>query len=126
MTFSEPHKRALLFDMDGVLTDSEPLWRRAEIEIMGDVGLRLTERDCKRTQGLRIDEAVVYWFARARWAGRSCEDVARGIVDRAAEPIGNEGKPRRSALHDRNKTAGIPGDARRSFECVGSRRRYEP
>jgi len=94
MPSHEPQPRgALLFDMDGVLIDSEPLWRRAEIEIFGDVGLRLSERDCRRTQGLRIDDAVGYWFARAPWAGPSCEDVARAIVDRVAGLIGEEGKP---------------------------------
>jgi sugar-phosphatase len=94
MPLHEPqHVGALLFDMDGVLIDSEPLWRRAEIEIFGDVGLPLTESDCERTQGLRIDEAVGYWFARAPWPGTSCEDVARAIVDRVAGLIGKEGKP---------------------------------
>ena len=51
-------ERALIFDMDGVLIDSEPLWRRAEIQIFGDVGLVLKDADCFETQGLRIDEAM--------------------------------------------------------------------
>ena len=93
MPCCEWQHRALIFDMDGVLIDSEPLWRRAEIEIFGDVGLRLTHRDCMKTTGLRIDEAVGYWFARVPWTGRSCEEVARRIVDRVALLIGKEGKP---------------------------------
>jgi len=32
---------AILFDMDGTLIDSEPLWLKAEIEIMAEVGCRL-------------------------------------------------------------------------------------
>jgi len=29
---------AILFDMDGTLIDSEPLWLKSEIEIMAEVG----------------------------------------------------------------------------------------
>jgi sugar-phosphatase len=85
--------RALIFDMDGVLIDSEPLWRRAEIEIFREVGLTLVDADCYQTQGYRIDEAVAFWFERAPWSGRSCEDVAESIVARMAELIRSEGEP---------------------------------
>jgi len=89
----EARERAVLFDMDGVLIDSEPLWRRAEIEAFGEVGLELSDQDCLATQGLRIDEAVAYWFARSPWAGRSREEVARRIVDRVARLIRSEAEP---------------------------------
>jgi HAD superfamily hydrolase (TIGR01509 family) len=91
-------ERALIFDMDGVLIDSEPLWRRAEIEIFGDVGLVLEDADCFETQGLRIDEAVAFWYERAPWTGRSCEDVATSIVSRMALMIRSEGEPMPGAL----------------------------
>ena len=84
---------ALIFDMDGVLIDSEPLWRRAEIEIFAGVGLRLEETDCYQTQGLRIDEAVAYWYARAPWQGTAPEAVAESIVDRMVDLIRSEGTP---------------------------------
>jgi sugar-phosphatase len=86
-------ERALVFDMDGVLIDSEPLWRRAEIDVFGEVGLVLEEADCFQTQGLRIDEAVAFWYERAPWTGRSCEDVATSIVSRVAVMIRSEGEP---------------------------------
>lgn len=86
-------ERALIFDMDGVLIDSEPLWRRAEIEIFGSVGLRLVEADCFKTQGLRIDEAVAYWFERHPWDGKPCAQVADEIVSRMVKLIHAEGEP---------------------------------
>ena len=36
---------AILFDMDGTLVDSEPLWLEAEIEVMESVGCNWTQED---------------------------------------------------------------------------------
>lgn len=54
--------KAVIFDMDGVLIDSEPLWKIAEIEGFGKVGINLTNTDCEETVGLRIDEVVKLWY----------------------------------------------------------------
>ena len=85
--------RALIFDMDGVLIDSEPLWRRAERACFGEVGLALTDDDCLQTQGLRIDEAVAYWYDRAPWPDKSIPEVATHIVERMGELIRKEARP---------------------------------
>jgi beta-phosphoglucomutase-like phosphatase (HAD superfamily) len=50
--------QAIIFDMDGVLIDSEPLWKIAEVEAFAKVGLNLTYTDCEETVGLRIDQVV--------------------------------------------------------------------
>ncbi|MFP6655831.1 MAG: hexitol phosphatase HxpB, partial [Myxococcota bacterium] len=85
--------RALIFDLDGVLIDSEPLWQRAQIECFAEVGVHLNVTDCLQTQGQRIDEAVAFWFERTPWAGPSCEIVAETIIDRMDTLIREEGKP---------------------------------
>jgi len=84
--------RALIFDMDGVLIDSEPLWRRAEVQCFGDVGLEIEESDCFQTQGMRLDEAVAFWFARSPWTGQSCKDVEWAVLRRMSELIRAEGE----------------------------------
>ena len=43
---------AILFDMDGVLIDSEPFWREAQIEVFASVGKTFTEEDCAETMGI--------------------------------------------------------------------------
>jgi sugar-phosphatase len=86
-------ERGLIFDMDGVLIDSEPLWRRAEIEEFATVGLDLVEADCLETQGLRIDEAVDFWFRRAPWTKPTPDVVAAAIVERMVVLIESEGDP---------------------------------
>lgn len=75
--------RSVIFDMDGLLIDSEPLWREAEIAVFDSVGLRLTDAMCRETTGLRIDEAVRYWHTRFPWNGPGCAAVAEQVLDAA-------------------------------------------
>jgi HAD superfamily hydrolase (TIGR01509 family) len=56
--------KAAIFDMDGVLIDSEPFWQESEIEVFDTIGLKLTHEMCRETTGLRIDHAVEYWLKR--------------------------------------------------------------
>lgn len=47
---------AAIFDMDGLLIDSEPLWDRAELDVMASLGVDITRRhELPDTLGLRID-----------------------------------------------------------------------
>lgn len=79
--------RAVIFDVDGVLIDSEPLWQEAEIEVFGEVGLTLDRRACLETIGLRSDELVAYWYARRPWTGRTVGDVERALLRVVTEHI---------------------------------------
>ncbi len=83
---------AVIFDMDGLLVDSEPLWVRAEIEVFGEVGVALREEDCALTKGLRTDDVIAYWHARRPWTGPSPLDVERRLVARVAELVRSEGR----------------------------------
>lgn len=56
------HIQAVIFDMDGVLIDSEPLWRIAMIQGFGDIGIEFTDEDCRKTTGMRFKEVVEHWF----------------------------------------------------------------
>ncbi len=84
---------AVIFDMDGLLIDSEPLWVRAEIEVFGSVGVDLDESDCARTKGLRVDDVVAYWAARRGFASASPSDVEARLVARVVELVRAEGVP---------------------------------
>ncbi|MCZ7686477.1 MAG: hexitol phosphatase HxpB [Sandaracinaceae bacterium] len=85
--------RAAIFDMDGLLVDSEPTWRRTEVEVLATVGLALTEAMCEATTGLRIEEVVRHWHAHAPWEGRAARRVAARIVDRMVEHVRERGAP---------------------------------
>jgi len=84
--------KAVIFDMDGVLVDSEPFWRRAQVRIFGDVGLSLTPGDTDQTMGVRIDEVVQFWFDRHPWTGVDLSDVSEAIVDEVIRLVRLEGK----------------------------------
>jgi HAD superfamily hydrolase (TIGR01509 family) len=73
---------AVIFDMDGLLIDSEPLWRQAERAAFAEVGVILSDEDCELTMGFRTDEVIAYWYKRIGWSGASVEDVASGLIDR--------------------------------------------
>ena len=83
----------MVFDLDGLLIDSEPFWRRAEIEVFATVGVHVTEAETRQTMGLRIDDAVRHWFERRPWEGRSPAEVERAVTARVAELIEAEGRP---------------------------------
>jgi len=84
---------AVVFDLDGLLIDSEPFWRRAEIEVFASVGLELTEAQTRQTMGLRIDDAVQHWWVRSPWTGLTPAQVERAVTARVAELIEAEGEP---------------------------------
>jgi len=50
-----------IFDMDGLLINSEPFWRSAEISVFTKYGINFTEEMCLKTVGMRIDEVVRFW-----------------------------------------------------------------
>ena len=84
---------AVIFDLDGLLIDSEPLWQEAEILIFKQVNLVLTSELCRQTQGLRIDEVVDYWYRQYPWTNLSKLEVEELIVNKVIELIHLKGQP---------------------------------
>lgn len=83
--------RAILFDMDGLLIDSEPLWHEAEVYGFGLAGLRLTPEQCLETTGLRVDEVVRFRYAQRPWAAPDQETVTAAIVERLVALVQSQG-----------------------------------
>ncbi|NMG11475.1 hexitol phosphatase HxpB [Brasilonema sp. UFV-L1] len=89
---------AVIFDMDGLLIDSEPLWWRAELEVFKDLGVPLQESMCNQTMGLRTSEVVSYWYAQFPWTGTSQSTVAERLVSRVSELVVTVGQPMPGAI----------------------------
>ena len=85
--------RAAIFDMDGVLIDSEPLWWRAGVEALRTVGVHLTERHFGETMGLRTDEALTHWYERYPWVDKSLGEIEQEVQERVLKLIYEQGQP---------------------------------
>lgn len=83
----------VIYDMDGVLTDSEPLWKIAMEEVFKSVGCPLTKEDFQRTVGLRIDEVITYWYHESPWPDKSPKEVEDAIVQRMIELLTERATP---------------------------------
>lgn len=79
--------------MDGVLIDSEPLWKIAMEEVFHSVGCMITKKDFQKTVGLRIDEVISYWHDVVGWKKYSCKEVEELIIQRMVELIRENGDP---------------------------------
>ena len=79
---------AAIFDMDGLLIDSEPLWDQAEVEVMESLGVDTRRRDeLPDLLGLRIDLVVDLWYAQQPWRGVDRAEATARIIRRATELV---------------------------------------
>ena len=85
--------KAVIFDMDGVLIDSEPVWKIAMQAVFDEVGCGLTKKDFQKTVGLRLDEVIQFWYNHTGWEGLTPQEVEEKIVQRMVELISKDGKP---------------------------------
>jgi len=80
--------QAAIFDMDGLLIDSEPLWLQAELDIFTQLGVDLSQRHLlPDTLGLRIDQVVKMWYQTLPWQGNTEQQVTEMIIARALQLI---------------------------------------
>jgi sugar-phosphatase len=83
--------RATLFDMDGLLLDSEILWHKAEVEIFGALGVPLSDAMGRSTKGMYVNQVVTYWNTRYPWASPSEDAVVGLLLDRVGDLVESEG-----------------------------------
>lgn len=82
---------AVIFDMDGLLIDSEALWREGEAIELRAVGVPITAEDGRLTMGLRCDEVVEYWHARHPWSTPTRKEVEAKIDRRVLDLVAERG-----------------------------------
>lgn len=82
--------QAVLFDMDGLLVDTEPLWFEVESSVMARLGGDWSAADQRALVGGSLHRTVGYLIERASGAGRAAspDEVARWLLDGMVDLLG--------------------------------------
>lgn len=89
--------KAVIFDFDGLLADSEYLWRKAERLVFGRLCVKLTDSDCLQTIGMRVDEVVSYWYRRFPWENVALDRVGDLLLEEMVTLFKQESEPKPGA-----------------------------
>ncbi|MEK7600230.1 MAG: hexitol phosphatase HxpB [Patescibacteria group bacterium] len=102
--------KAVIFDMDGLLIDSEPLWRKAQAQAFKTVGIEPTDEDYDRYMGRGIKEVVEQWYHEKPWESPSQKEIEDLIVEDLIALVKSEGKLRKGVQQaiDICKAASLP------------------
>jgi HAD superfamily hydrolase (TIGR01509 family) len=79
--------KAVIFDMDGILIDSERHWQRNERALFGELGIDLTDELLTETRGLRTREMVEHWRTRFDLDSVSPEELMKRYDQRMVETM---------------------------------------
>lgn len=101
--------QAVIYDMDGVLIDSEPLWHLAEKAVFAKVGVEMTTAMCLETTGLRIDEVVAFRYARDPWPQYEKGIIENELIDNVIDLIAAQGNAKSGVREsiDRFRGSGV-------------------
>ncbi len=79
--------KAIIFDMDGLLVDSEPYWKIAEKICFGKLGLQLDDELLRQVMGFRLSEVVEHWYNYQAWGEKNFEAVEADVLSTVKQLI---------------------------------------
>ena len=83
--------QAVIFDMDGVLIDSEPFWKEAEKHVFSSVGVDVTEELSTNTASMTTREVTRFWYNHAPWRAKSLTQVENEVIEHVETLIFEKG-----------------------------------
>jgi HAD superfamily hydrolase (TIGR01509 family) len=91
MSSIQPALRAVLFDMDGTLVETEQYWGEAMFALAARLGGRMSEAARERTVGttMSVSMRILYDDLGVRRSGRQLEADARWVEDETARLLGD-------------------------------------
>jgi HAD superfamily hydrolase (TIGR01509 family) len=102
--------KAVIFDMDGLLIDSEPLWARAFKAAFKEHNVKITDQDMLDIRGKRHPEAIAQLYRKYKVHDFSPENMEELIKSDMVAMIKREGKLLPGVHHtfDVCQKAGLP------------------
>ncbi|PFG19777.1 HAD family hydrolase [Serinibacter salmoneus] len=100
---------ALLWDLDGTLVDTEPLWIAAEMRMMHEFDLPWTEQDAHQLVGKPITWSAALF--RERGLPLEIPQIADRLVGEVMDAVAQQGPPWRPGAHallSEAAAAGVP------------------
>ncbi len=79
--------QAVVFDMDGVVVDSEPWWLVAMDACFVEAGVQLTPADFGATTGLRLDQVIQYWYEHQDFGTKDPKELEKEIYQKVLELV---------------------------------------
>src|ERR1700709_540001 len=83
----------VIFDMDGLLIDSEPLWEEAGKDTLKKFNVSLTAEQYHISTGLRSAEWIDHWFRHFNISMTHAAEAEATIVQTAIEKISLQAQP---------------------------------
>ncbi|PXY00763.1 hexitol phosphatase HxpB [Marinifilum breve] len=84
--------KAVIFDMDGLLIDSEPFWQESENLVFNSLGIKTNKEMFEIFMGKRIDEVVDAMWEIQNWNHKSKTEVVDSIVNHVIKLVKAKGK----------------------------------
>ena len=85
--------QAVIFDMDGLLIDSEPIWQETEVTVLKRFGIVITKEMAAQTIGLDTKSTVQYWLGKYPSVQGSAQELEDQIDQLALDLIVQKCKP---------------------------------
>jgi HAD superfamily hydrolase (TIGR01509 family) len=82
--------KAVIFDMDGVIIDSERLWQQAEFEVFTSLGVNVTKEYADQTKSMTTKEVTKFWFDKCPWFTESLDTVEQMVIARVITLVETE------------------------------------
>jgi HAD superfamily hydrolase (TIGR01509 family) len=89
----------VIFDMDGLLIDSEPLWKESAEALFLTYGKQLTTQQYASTTGLRTKEFLMHWFRYFNLPEKEINDAEEKVVELVVKLVAQKGTPMPGVQH---------------------------
>jgi sugar-phosphatase len=73
--------KAIIFDFDGIIVESEHLWVEVEQKIFESAGVFLTPEMCRQTTGLNTQDSIQHWYDVYKFTSKSKFQLYKEIME---------------------------------------------